>query len=177
MRQLPIPKPPGAKEDASIIGAHLKLGFDLIHGKLSDVESKLADMARAQQHAYVDIPGGVNGSASAQTAIDLLGPTIGQVWLVRSIVVGGSTPTTNAAGRADIHAAASNPLLTAWDLSTWRDQTASLPAIAFYGRGEFPLIQPQRLWVIFSSSAAIPYVARATIEILDIRERQTRKDE
>lgn len=174
MRKLQVPKPPGLRDDPNVLGAEIKFGFELIHGKLSDVEGKIHELTQSGRRTYVDIPGSILGSATVQTAIDLQGPGMSDShWDLKSIAVGGGTPTTAAAGRADLHVAASNPLLTAWDISTWRDQLTTLPLTKFYGRGEFPLVPQQRLWIIFSSSAAITYVAHAVFEVFGSHSHET----
>lgn len=168
MRKLPIPESPGPRIDPNVLGAEIKLGFELIHGKLSDVDDKLHELAQREKRTFVDISGSVLGSATAQTVIDLQGPALSdQRWELKSIAIGSVTPTATAGGRADLHSAASNPLLTIGDTSTWRDQFATLPATKFYGNRQFPIVPQQRLWVVFSSSSAITYVAHAVFEIFD----------
>lgn len=99
----------------------------------------------------------------------LAGPDQGHFWYIRSIVIGGLTPTTTAAGRADIYVSASNlasqPTLAAIGLGDWRDQEATLPAVSFYNRGALPLRLNEELFVVISNGTNLQnYVASVQFE-------------
>jgi hypothetical protein len=96
----------------------------------------------------------------------LPGPDQGHFWYVRSIVIGGLSPTVTAAGRADIFVSASNllsqPSLAAIGLADWRDQAATLPDVSFYGEGELPLRLNEELFVVITGGTnGQQYVAAA----------------
>ncbi len=150
--------------------ATLSLGFDNLQKEL-----------RATREAAVRIPPQpremalVNSAAfpsSGVLAFDMGGPQQGSVWQVRSIDVGGLTPTTTAAGRCDVFvastalqvvdgvAAGSQPGgggfifgtgLAAGSLGRWRDQALTLPKVAFYSVGDLAVHAQERLYVVFSS--------------------------
>lgn len=99
----------------------------------------------------------------------LAGPDQGHYWQVRSIVVGGATPATVAAGRADVFITATDlrlaPSVAAIGLNDWRDQRAALPSVGFYGSGQMRVGQGQELFVVLSTATpAQQYTAVAYIE-------------
>jgi hypothetical protein len=99
----------------------------------------------------------------------LPGPDQGHFWFVRSVTIGGLTPTTTAAGRADIFVSATNlqaqPSLAAMGLGDWRDFAATLPDASFYGRGEMPLRLNEELFVVITGATnAQQYVAAVQFE-------------
>ena len=107
--------------------------------------------------------------SSGILVLPLYGPQQGYFWFIRSIVVGGLTPTTSTAGRADVFVSASDfrsqTTLAAIGLGDWRDQVAALPAVAFYGRGELPLRMNEELFIVISSGTnAQQYVAAIQFE-------------
>lgn len=111
-------------------------------------------------------------------AFPLAGPDQGHFWYVRSITIVGLSPTTTAAGRADVYVSSSNlaaqPSLAAVGSSDWRDVSLTIPNIAFYGRGELPLRLNEELFVVISSgTSGQGYVAAAQFE--DFEEGSTRE--
>lgn len=97
------------------------------------------------------------------------GPDQGHYWYVRSIVVGGATPATAVAGRADVFVSAADlrqsPSVAAIGLNNWRDQAATMPLVAFYGTGEMRLVAGEDLFIVFSGATpAQQYNALAYIE-------------
>lgn len=115
----------------------------------------------------------VGSSGVAVLRFDQAGPTQGYFWYVRSIVVGGLTPTTTAAGRADVYVVAGHSVeeigtLAGVGLSDWRDQAATLPSVAFYGRGELPLRFNERLSIVLSNATnGQQYVAAVQFEQIE----------
>ncbi len=110
--------------------------------------------------------------ASGGLILNLGGPEQGRFWYVRSIQVGGLSPTTAALGRADIfvsgmdlRAYSSNAApLAQVGLQDWRDQAVTLPAVAPYSHGGLPLRLNENLFVIFSNgTSGQQYVAAAQI--------------
>lgn len=101
--------------------------------------------------------------------VRLQGPDQGHFWYVRRIIVGGLTPTSTVAGRADVFASASDhrnrTSLAQFNITDWRDFSAALPNIAVYGRGALPLRFNEELYVVFSgASTATQYVAMCQFE-------------
>lgn len=106
--------------------------------------------------------------ASTVGLVDLGGPDMGHWWSVRSIVVGGVTVGTAAAGVADVFVSGSelggvtgvdSPPLTAW-----RDRALTLPQIAFYGVDELVVRASEHLIVRFSGATnAQQYIAQARV--------------
>lgn len=114
--------------------------------------------------------------ASGVLGLNMGTPQQGRVWQVRSIAVGGSTPTTTEAGRADILVAQSMGQVlagvpatgsqpghggvvfasgfAAGAVNAWRDQATSLPNVAFYGHGDLAVHAGEILWVVFSSGTS-----------------------
>jgi hypothetical protein len=96
---------------------------------------------------------------------------------VRSVAIGGLSPTVTATGRADVYVSAANAgvlTLASFGLSDWRDQSITLPNIAFYGRGELPLRLNEEIVVIISNGTnAQQYVA--TVQFEDFEEAASRQ--
>lgn len=117
-----------------------------------------------------------NFPASGVMGLNIGGPQQGRVWRVRSIAVGGSTPTTTEAGRADVFvaeaaqqvlsgapASGSQPGhggvifssgLAAGCTNKWRDQASALPLVAFYGFGDLTVHAGEQLWIVFSGGTS-----------------------
>jgi hypothetical protein len=107
--------------------------------------------------------------ASGPLVFRMEGPDLGHFWYVRQITVGGLTPTTTAAGRADIFVSASDlrniASLSQIGLADWRDQAITLPQVAPYSRGGISLRLNEELFIIISNGTATQqYVAAAQIE-------------
>lgn len=107
--------------------------------------------------------------ATATDAFSLGGPMQGMQYKVRSIIIGGLTPSTAAAGTADIFSTAGVPYaqitsLAQLPLADWRDHAASLPNIAFYGLDEITLNYPEKLVIVLSNATiGQQYVAAASV--------------
>lgn len=101
---------------------------------------------------------------------DQPGPEQGFFWFVRSIVIGGLSPSITAMGAADVYVTAMLPnaavTLAGLGLSDWRDHAATLPAVStFYSRGSLPLRMNENLVVIITGgTAGQQYVAAAQFE-------------
>lgn len=114
-------------------------------------------------------------------AFDLGGPDMGRRWLLRRIAVGGTTPTTTTAGRADVFVSAVPPIdpvtggtggsgvltgtaLRAGCLADWRDQATSLPQVSGYTSRTIVVGPNESLWVVISSgTASQQYVCNAGV--------------
>lgn len=112
----------------------------------------------------------VGSSGVAVLRFDQSGPTQGYFWYVRSLVIGGLSPSTVAAGTADVYVVAGGSVaeiatLAGLGLSDWRDHSASLPSVTFYGRGELPLRFNEHLSIVLSGATnGQQYVAAAQFE-------------
>jgi hypothetical protein len=148
-----------------------ELGFDLSLsiGKLNDtvksLDSYMREAARQETPLYSRTAGTGVVSAGGVAVIDLGGPQSGYLREVRSIAVGGITPTTAAPGRADVYVLSSDlinltqPGETA-GLAEWRDYTIAMPSVAFYGKGDVVLHYTERLQLLISgATAGLTYVA------------------
>ena len=119
---------------------------------------------------------------SGIVAFDLGGPDLGRIWLVRRIAVGGITPTTTAAGRADVFVSAIPPVdpvtggtggggtltgtaLRAGVTAEWRDQATTLPLAAQYSNRQIVVNPNESLWIVISSgTVSQQYVVNAGVE-------------
>lgn len=154
--------------------AMLSIGFDGIRDEMK------ADRKRGEHvppQPIEDIRrNSATFSSSGVLGLSMGGPEQGRVWRVRSIAVGGVTPTTTEAGRADVFvanapvqlfaggpASGSQPgadgvvfatALAPGSLNNWRDQTTVLPNVAFYGLGDLSVHAGEQLWVVFSSGTS-----------------------
>lgn len=156
-----------------------------IFGKLAISIDGLRDDLRSSRERETRIPpqpleraltNAGNFPASGVMGLSIGGPQQGRVWRVRSIAVGGSTPTTPTAGRADVFAAESKEQilagapasgsqpgsggvifssgLAAGATNKWRDQAVALPLVAFYGFGDLTVHAGEQLWVVFSGGTS-----------------------
>lgn len=166
--------------------------YDLERGNLLDICAKL-DLSIGQTRRRLDllerearkprqmqpVPYRVAQSAPVPASGPLIlrfaGPDQGHMWNVRSITAGGATPTTSTAGRVDVFVTATDlrPFagqgLAAFGLADWRDQSAALPNVAFYGEGELPLRFNEELYVVFSNATPAQLVTAAA-QVLDFQE-------
>lgn len=160
-------------QDRGIFAA-LCAKLDLSIGATDKLTSQLAKPRKRQPPAQ-PVFGRVRASGFASSAgfvvlkFDQAGPKQGYFWYIRSIVVGGLSPTTTAAGRADVYVVAGGTpqgsSLASLGLSDWRDQSATLPNVAFYGVGEMPLRHNEDLYIIISNGTGDQqYVAAAQFE-------------
>lgn len=145
--------------------------LDLQIGSVTNLARAVAE--RARRPPAQPVFGRVATSGVAATGSSLIltfplkGPDQGHFWYVRSIVVGGLSPTVAAAGRADIYVSAAtlHSPLASIGLADWRDERVSLPDVAFYGRGELPLRLNEELIVIVTGGTnGQVYVAAAQFE-------------
>jgi hypothetical protein len=144
------------------VGAYLKLKLgeiaDGISGQRKDL-NKLANRVTTPVLSKAPISGIV--PASGFLVIPgggLMGPDMGHFWYVRSIKVCGTTPGTSVTGRADIFISAADyryyTSLAQCSVGDWQDQTATIPNIAFYGRGEMPLRLNEQLFIVISGATS-----------------------
>jgi hypothetical protein len=160
-------------------GSHLDIsaGIELVLGKLHksiDERNRIQRLAsKVTQPVFYTYADTIIIPSSGFGVIRLTGPDQGHVWYVRSIVVGGLTPTTAAAGRGDVFVSAadhrSKTALNQFSLVDWRDQAAALPLIAAYSNGELTLRFNEELFVAISNGTNTQqYVAAC--HVLDFEE-------
>jgi len=128
--------------------------------------SKTLDAARSMQPVLF--------RAQGRTTVDSNGygffrlnphPAMGHVWEIRSLVVGGVTWGTTAAGTCEVYASAMDLRLmvdASPPLTDLVDQATALPLPAFYGTGQFTLSGGEILSVrIIGGTSGQEYVATA----------------
>lgn len=147
---------------------------------------KLAKAVARQKPPSQPVFGRTAGAGLFVTGLPLVisfplkGPDQGHFWYVRSIVVGGLSPTVAAAGRADVYISAAGlggvtPSLAAIGLADWRDQSIALPNVSFYGTGEMPLRLNEELFVVVTGGTnGQQYVAAVQFE--DYEEAARKQD-
>ena len=109
--------------------------------------------------------------ASGAATLVLGGPTVGRQWEVRGIRVGGLTPSTTAAGVADVYISASG---TPASTADWVDRASALPLPATYGAGELVLHERELLVLVVSGgTSGQVYVASAAVTDYDLRHLET----
>lgn len=100
---------------------------------------------------------GVYDSTAAYMAVRMAqrGPDQGHFWYIRSIIVGGLTPSLAVTGRGDVYVTATDlrnmGSLAAVGLADWRDWadfTPGVAQVAFYGRGEMPLRMNEKVFMV-----------------------------
>lgn len=149
--------------------------LDVSIGQQRETNAALRALRRPRQMQPVPyrVAQSGNSPAAGPLIFRMGGPDQGHLWYVRSIVAGGATPVTTAAGRADVFVSATDlrtyTSLANIGLADWRDQAPALPSIAFYGVGELPLRFNEELFVYISNSTpGQAYTVAA--QVLDIEE-------
>lgn len=160
------------------LGLLVEFGRDQAHG-LDGIRHDLQRLP-AQTPVQYATQGSVTIDANGFGVIAFTpaGPDQGHFWYVRSLVVGGATWDTAAAGTAEVYASAMDLRLmldAAPPLTDLVDQATALPLPAKYGRGELTLRNPERLFVRFvGATPGQEYTA--TIRLEDIQESHTREE-
>lgn len=149
---------------------------------LGHVDDAVTAMRRTLQHqpitpTYARLMGSAVADANGVATVVLAGngPTMGRMWHVRNIVVGGTDPTVTAAGVADVFiiAAATGP--DSPSLTEWRDRATTLPLPAFYGVGEMVVRAQERLVIRFSAATTDQQYAAAA-SIMEIEEAPVKQE-
>lgn len=112
---------------------------------------------------------------TARTGISLGGPSAGYYWLLRRLIVGGTTFKTTAAGTAEVYvtglgsdtgSAITGPIITALALTDLVDQATTLPNKAFYSNRQVIVQANENLMVVIDSGTAGQlYIASAQFEV------------
>ena len=163
---------------ASIFGS-LKVTLGNVDDRLKAANKIQQQATKANLPVFNQTQDTVIIPANGLGVVRLTGPDQGHFWYVRRVIVGGLTPTTVAAGRADLFVSAadhrSRTALNQFAMTDWRDQTASLPNIATYSRGGLNMRLNEELYVVFSSATVgQQYVAMCQFE--DYEEAAIRQD-
>lgn len=140
------------------LAGSIKIGLDGVGKHINKANRIQAAAAKADQPVLFNwVASGVipaSGLLVISGAND--GPMQGRFWYVRNLVVSGVTPGNDVSGRADV-------FVTAMDLRNatniqqfsaldWRDQSAAIPNVAYYGRGEFPVKAGEILQLLISQA-------------------------
>lgn len=161
------------------IGAGVQLGpieFEVVAQLKSSVETLAKQVAnlRAEERAYheqgpVDAPLQASGTApsSGSLWLNLGGPATLRAWILRRLIIGGSTWGTTVAGTANLYVSPSQP--TGSSLAVQVDEASALPNKAFYTSRLIVLHAPNQLWVEIANptSASVYVVSGAAEDILD----------
>lgn len=146
----------------------------------------LAGMARTLRRTAAQTPvqyvtqgsAVIDAAGLGVVAFTPAGPDQGHFWYVRSLVVGGATWDTAAAGSAEVYASAMDLRLmrdASPPLTDLIDQATALPLPAKYGRGELTLRNPERLFVRFvGATPGQEYTASIRLE--DVQEAADRSE-
>lgn len=160
------------------LAAHLSLAVGTI-GKLAESIDRTRRDEFIMQPVWRAYAAQVTLNAAGFGAIDLGGPDMGHYWNVLNLVIGGLTPSTVLAGRADVFATAEplnlQPTLAAIGLGDWRDQAAALPITRFYSPDQLHVGANENLYVIVSGSTAAQ-VAVAVAYVRDFQDARLRQE-
>lgn len=157
----------------SIVG--LKASFDSVAKELRK--------ARAEEEAYqfgaVEIPlsGAEVSAASGNLVISLGGPSVGRLWQLRRLAVGGGVWTSTVAGQVLVVISSSTASQTP-PLANIVDQAGTLPNIATYSTRQVVIRHPNRLFVvIITPTASTQYAVGGSVtDYPDRRVRLTTED-
>lgn len=139
--------------------AELKLAIGDVSSRIKNQTEMQRLASKATQPAFARIP--LSGIVPASGFLVLpvqnqVGPEQGRFWYVRSIVVGGTAPGAAVTGRADVFVSAASfqnyTALAQIGMADWRDQTATIPSVAFYGRGEITMRVSENLYIVVSGA-------------------------
>lgn len=165
--------PPGeSQDDDGGSGLFARVGVQLV-ASLGSVNDEIRKMRRDLARARADVPRDRRENFSAfpnnqfpaagNLVLSLDGPTLGVLWEVRQITVGGAAATAAPAGTAYVFSGVSPPN----DLSLvgLRGLTSgSLPQIATWGTGTFKVYRQQNLYVVIvGGTVGSTYAAYADI--------------
>lgn len=161
---------------AKICGT-LNIGFDTVK---SELRAMRMDAARNTQAPVLNwYPQSVVIAANGIGVIRFGGPDQGHYWYIKKLTVAGITPTTVAAGRADVFISAADmrSVFAAGATSSmdWRDQAPTLPTVLPYGNAVMPLRLNEELFVVFSGATpGATYVS--CIGYFDFEESSARQE-
>lgn len=134
-------------------------------GSLRDTLQKDADwrrrqafMAEAQRFIRIHGKTTLDSNGFGVIAFDNSGPDQGWYWYVRKLAVGGATPSTTVAGRADLFVSAADyrryTTLAQCGMQDWYDQATTLPLVGTYGDGECELRVNEKLYLVVSGGTS-----------------------
>jgi len=150
-------------------------GFEVIFGlkaALGDFTDELRKDREARARANrlaIDVrkPASVTSGAAGNAVMSIDGPLMGQVWLLRRLVIGGTNWGSTVAGTAEIYATALMPsmCLVARPINELVDQAPLLPNLNTY-TGRQVTLRPNESLVIalIAPTASTVYMANAQFE-------------
>lgn len=151
----------------------ISAGVDALRGDMKAYLLALERLYQEEGPTFVNLQGsGTTDSGSDPLVIDLGGPSYGQAWEVRQLVVGGLLWSTTVLGAANIVASPSPPIGVP-TTAALQDHAPSLPSVAFYSSGQFRVRHPNRIYVVIvSGSASTPYEVAG--DAFNVPDRPTR---
>lgn len=172
------------QEDDGNVIASIAAKIEMHVGRFAEaakrIEKRLSKPAMQPVITHAAGTAVANASGLAVITLNLDGPTQGHVWYIRAWRIGGLTPITVAAGRADLfvsggyipQALAAN--LTGIGMTGWRDFVTAMPAAKFYGVGEQPVITNEHVFVVLSGATnGQEYVANFSITDFELATEET----
>jgi hypothetical protein len=172
----------GVGIDLSLGPVDLMAGIKVELGKMNkhnDWERKrAAEAARAKVPAQVRMFASVViPTPTVRTGINIGGPDAGYFWLLRRLVIGGTTFKTTAAGTAEVYvtgltgqqgAAIVGPIVSAMSLNDMVDQFATLPTTPprLYSNQQVIVQAQENLMVVIDTgTAGQQYTTAAQFEV------------
>ena len=165
-----------AQQGIAGLCAKIDLWIGSADKRVRQLEDALAKQANPQPvFVRVATSGIMPASGPLILGFPLKGPDQGHFWMVRTLAIGGLSPTTAATGTADVYISSSDIRslqaggLAALGLADWRDHETALPTLSFYGSGEMPLRFNEEIYVVITGgTAGQQYVA--ALGAIDYRE-------
>lgn len=150
------------------VEARLSASLNGIQSELARAREERLRARATETPRFVDLAGVVTIPAGgfAWIPLNIRGPDSGHFWFVRKIVVGGLTPVTAAAGRADVFVSAAdftNLSLAQVGLTAWRDQAVTLPLVGPYSKGELVVKAEEYLQIAVSNGTPNQQYACAVV--------------
>ena len=146
-----------------------------MHSTLDRMEKQQAQVAKwlqatSEMPKYNELRSAGTADTNGYAVIEGGGPTAGRRWVVRNVVVGGTTWGASVNGTAVLVVQAAVPTadtspntVNVWDSTnngSYGVSTNTLPSAATYGHGELIVKNPARLWVIiYDGTSGTDYAA------------------
>jgi len=107
--------------------------------------------------------------ASGSLFLDLGTPESGRFWELALVGIGGTEITDTRAGSAGLYIVSSITNSTTGGMINLGDRAATLPNVAFYSRGQFPVQANEHLvLVIFGGTAGQIYAGNVLVNSFDV---------
>lgn len=163
-------------DDTGGLGIDLAGRLSLHLGRIDAQLARTADLLARQPMQPIDVSQvhtfTTPSVSTAPVVVPCGSPSQGFSWYMRGMGVAGPSIDTAVGGRADVFIRGADPSvlgssLTLAKLGTigWRDQAVTLPATAFYGRGEMMITPSESLFVVLSGfTVQTQYSVNVTLE-------------